>query len=187
MAVAEMSCAVTACTKIAPAGASWSARASKARRRSQSSRRAGAFARSRATPGRPTTTTVREAEQFAPAVPGGKSEKRIGADDERERTRRVFLSQILESEHRIARAGSHDFARVDFEFRMVGERKPDHGEAIRRRRHRRRAVRRYAGRDQAHRGERQCAGKLARELEVPAVNRVESAAEDAERFCGHGR
>ena len=81
-------CAVIGCTMIDPAGSARERRCVVAETTRPIRRRAAAAARvSNATPGRATTTTMRELEELTPAVPGRKSEERVGADDERERAR----------------------------------------------------------------------------------------------------
>ena len=71
-----------------------------------------------------------EVEQFAPAMPGGKSKKGVGADDERQRAPGVFLAQRFERRHGIAGAGPFDFARIDLEIGILGHREPKHRKPI---------------------------------------------------------
>jgi hypothetical protein len=126
-------------------------------------------------------------EYFPPAMPGRKPEKRIGAHDERKCARRLFGAQLFERFDRVAASSPLDLSRVDFETWMIGDRELDHGQAMDRGRDRCSAMRRIAGRNEADR-EIQCSAQLARQLEVPAMYRIEGAAENAENgmhACNH--
>ena len=125
-------------------------------------------------------------EQIAPAMPRGKAEKRVGADNQRKGTRAVLLPQFLERDHRIARAFAPDLAQVDLESRNALNSELDHGDAICARGDRRASMRRVARRHQAHGGQRQRGTEFARELHMPAVNRVERAAQNSECAIRHG-
>ena len=63
---------------------------------------------------------------------------------------------------------------------MSRDGKLDHGEPVRRGGHRRCPVRWIAGRNEANRREPERSEELASELQVPAMNRIESAAKDAQ-------
>src|SRR5439155_2417529 len=125
-------------------------------------------------------------EQIAPAMPRREAEKRVGADNQRKGTRAVLLSQFLERDHRIARAFAPDLAGVDLESRSARNSELDHGDAMCGRGDRRASMRRVASRHQAHGGQRQRGTEVARELYMPAVNRVERAAQNSECAIRHG-
>lgn len=129
---------------------------------------------------------MRQIEQLAPAVPRGKTEKRVGPDDQRKGTRRFFRPQFFERFDGIARPLTEDFARVDFEPGIAGDGELDHGKAMVGRGDGNMPVGRIAGRDQSYRGKRQGFIELACELEMTAVNRVERAPENPECAIGHG-
>ncbi len=95
---------------------------------------------------------VREIEQFAPAVPRGKAEKGVGADDQRERARRFLRAQFLERHAPYSSDLAEDFARIDLEPGMAGDGEFDHRETMVGRRDGHPAMRWIAGRDESHRG-----------------------------------
>ena len=103
------------------------------------------------TPGRRDDDEVREIEQLAPAVPCGKTEERVGADEQRERRRGVLLSQLRQ---RVAPCSSCRRVRSRAcRARVPGTRRSASSSIATRsrgRRTRRRAMRRITGRNEPH-------------------------------------
>ena len=113
-------------------------------------------------------------------MPRRQAEKCVGADDQSQSARRRMIAQFLECRHRVASTRAMDLAGVRLEARMSRDGSLDHGEPVRRGGHRRGPVRWIAGRNEANRREPECQAELASKLQVPAMNRIESAAKDAE-------
>ena len=123
---------------------------------------------------------MRESENITPAMPRRQPEKRVAADDQRQRSCRGFVAQFRERDDRVAWARTFDLACVDLEVRILGECRLDHRKPVRRRRNGRAAMRRVARREQADRCQIECGAHFARELEMSVMDRVERPAQKAE-------
>ncbi len=145
-----MACGVIACVTIAPPRGLDNIRVSRVKRTSPFGRERG---RQRAVERRSRPCDddeMREVENLAPAMPGRQPQERVGADDQRQRSRGGFVAQFRQRDDRVARARAIDLARVDFEARIVGKRESDHRQPVRSRGDGCAAMRRVAGGHQSH-------------------------------------
>ena len=90
-----------------------------------------------------------------------------------------FSAQLRQRVDRVCRAGAPRFAVVVDEERIACDGEPYHRETVGDGGARHGAMRRRAGRDEAHFGELQTLGCFLRQPEMPVVHGIESAAEDA--------
>ena len=115
-----MSCGVIGCTRIAPAVASCSDFAASVAARAPTRRRAPAAARrSKRAAGARDDDDVRESRRAPASGASRQTEECVGADDQRQRSRRILVAQLLEREHRVAAPWAIDLAPVDLEARTT--------------------------------------------------------------------
>ena len=129
---------------------------------------------------------VREREDVLPTPPSREAEESVHAEHETERTTGQLRTQLLERIDGERGAGAAHLAVVDHEAGLIGDRGAQHREPQLRRGERRFAVTRIAYRDPAQLGERQQLQQLETGAQMPEVDGVEGAAEDADRpgRCG---
>src|ERR1700758_2625247 len=130
---------------------------------------------------------VGQVEQLAPAVPAGQAEEGVHPEQQTQRALRVLAAQLGERVDRVRHAGAAHFAVVDHEARLIGDRRLDHLQAQLRGRVQMIAVRGTAGRQEAHLGEPELLPQLERGAQMPTVDRIEGAAEEADGLLHGGR
>src|SRR4249920_1716398 len=123
---------------------------------------------------------MRQCEQLFPAMPGRQPLQCVGSQQQRERTRAVLVVQLLQRNDGVTGTAASDFAIVRHETRKFRTTKSSHGQTIRGGREGGRTMRRYARRNDVYPRQSKRLAYRAGEAEMAVVNRIESAAEDAE-------
>ena len=127
---------------------------------------------------------VRQLEQSLPLVPGVQLQKCVAAHQQAQRLCRAQLgTQFAQGIHRIAGRGALDFALVQHESRLIGDRQPHHRAAMLRGYLRRIAMRRRAGGNETDLPEIRQLQHLLGKTQMPVMDRVERPAQDANRHA----
>jgi hypothetical protein len=129
--------------------------------------------------GAPRHRQVREVEQQRPVAPTVEMRELVRAHDQHQR--HLLAEGGAQPAQRVDGVGRPrplDLAHVEQEARLAGDRRENHAGAVRRVRELA-LLPRLPGRDEANLGERQLCQRVARQLQVSGVERVEAAAEQA--------
>src|SRR5690606_25960636 len=127
---------------------------------------------------------MRKLEQLLPAMPLRQAQERVHAEQQAERPRAVFRAKALERIDRVGDAAACDLAVVRDEPFVTRNGRLNHAQAQLRLRDRRAAMRRRADRHEVNALEAQPLLELERRAQMPVVDRIEGAAEYADRLAG---
>src|SRR5215472_6716280 len=131
---------------------------------------------------------VGEPEELAPAMPARQAEEGVHAEQQAQRPLWVLAAQLAERVDRVRETGAAYLAVVDHETRLVRNRGPHHREPLLRACIQVVTVRGAPGREETHLGEPELLPQLERGAQMPAVDRIEAAAEEADGLhAGAGR
>ena len=137
--------------------------------------------RFKAYPGTIRDDQMRERQQQFPAMPSRKPLEGIRAKQQGERTRPVFGVQRLQCRYRIARPGAVKLSCVGDEPGEFRASELDHGKARLGWRKWRSSMRRIARRNEKHVSKTERCPDVRGQAQMSVVNRIECAAENADR------